>query len=842
MKKSFKKTLAFVLAFALCVGLCAVGGGAEGETVAKIGETTYDSLVTAFGAASDGDTITMIDDEMIDVVGYAITIPAGKNITLDLNGKTVTGNCTSGATSAVICNKGTLTINDSSSDQSGKLISNADPAWRYSEADPGGYASNLISNEGTLTVNSGTLYNGGDGSACYAIDNYSAGKVTINGGRVDAKKSSAIRMFYNNGGEVNVTGGVIGHYNSDDDCSYMGIQVQDGTNAKVNISGGTIDGEYAFYSTGKGNSSVSISGGDFPGYVMFGSTASNNVAISGGTIYYVLAYGSQTKFVSGGIYEYAPASTYIAEGYEVLPTANGRYIVIPEGAAVAKIGETKYATLSDAAAAATDGDTIVMLNDAVLAESYTELPAAGKSVTLDLAGKKITGGALDVYGTLTIVDSGTDGSITGAKHGIWVNEGAALNIESGTITNNGEGYPIIANPGTVSISGGTVRNSVGSGAVYVKNGSLTITDGTIVSTKDGTDAVCITGNTTATVSGGEITGYDWGISAWDTAFLTVTGGTIKTSDEEGYGITTNGNAGQNATIAISGGTITGTDLGIYAPSGDWTISGGTITGATGVYFKSQNLSISGGTVNGTGAKVDYDFNGNGGNPTGDALVIDSCNYPNGIDGVSVTGGTFISTNAKAVGSYTAQGGSAVTNFISGGKFSDEPALDEIVLGKMAQKGDDGMWTIVDANFTFTVTLEPQGDAAKGESDSIVDAEVGGTVYVDVKLKNTSDSAVRFSSAQLLLDLDSNLTATSIALNESIGGTISLEGNTSKAINYFAPETEGSTSYTLEGGEEITLGTLTLSVKASPVNTKKYGDIMSISIENPSNWTCILVTV
>lgn len=38
----------------------------------------------------------------------------------------------------------------------------------------------------------------------------------------------------------------------------------------------------------------------------------------------------------------------------------------------------------------------------------------------------------------------------------------------------------------------------------------------------------------------------------------------------------------------------------------------------------------------TGAKADYNFNGNGANPTGDALVIDNCSYPGGAPTASVT--------------------------------------------------------------------------------------------------------------------------------------------------------------------------------------------------------------
>ena len=208
---------------------------------AQIGETQYRTLkeaVEAVPANGTPTTITMINDESVYVTGYAITISNNQNVVLDLNGHHISGTNEQKTTSALIRNVGTLTIEDSSTTKTGEMSFNATQPWIYSEADPSGYASNLIRNEGTLLVNGGTLINNGSGSATYAIDNYTTGKVTVNDGTVDAAKTAAIRMFYINGGELNVAGGTIGHYNSESDQSYYGIQVMAGTNADVNITGG----------------------------------------------------------------------------------------------------------------------------------------------------------------------------------------------------------------------------------------------------------------------------------------------------------------------------------------------------------------------------------------------------------------------------------------------------------------------------------------------------------------------------------------------------------------------------------------------------------------------------
>ena len=298
--------------------------------VAQIGETKYESLVDAVAAVPAGGTettITMIDNEIINVVGYAVTIPSTKNVVLDLNGYQVVGTVDQEGTSALIRNLGTLTIKDSSDTNAdgtgtGKLMSGASTTWTWDGTDDytGSYASNLIRNEKDLIVESGNLYNMSTGSASYAIDNYGAGNVTINGGTVDAAKASAIRMFYVNGGSITVTDGIIGHYTSDDDYTYMGIQVMSGANVDVTVSGGTISGMYALYNGASGGN-TSLSGGTFDGYVGFAASVPN-ISITGGRYgEWVGTWGDQVKFISGGVFaDPIEDEAYIADGY--YPCAN----------------------------------------------------------------------------------------------------------------------------------------------------------------------------------------------------------------------------------------------------------------------------------------------------------------------------------------------------------------------------------------------------------------------------------------------------------------------------------------------------------------------------------------
>ena len=86
-----------------------------------------------------------------------------------------------------------------------------------------------------------------------------------------------------------------------------------------------------------------------------------------------------------------------------------------EGAEVAQIGETKYATLAEAIAAAQDGNTVTLLADINTPDTSYYID---KRLTIDLKGKTVTG-------------SGYDGvfSITGADAEVCIKNGAVVAVE-----------------------------------------------------------------------------------------------------------------------------------------------------------------------------------------------------------------------------------------------------------------------------------------------------------------------------------------------------------------------------------------------------------------------------
>lgn len=276
------------------------------NAVARIGDTYYTDLIEAFSAA-DGKTIVLLKDISFKDEGLEakknnwITVNEGTSVTLDLAGHVLYCKLDLNGTTAMINNKGTLTIDDSSESKTGLI--------EYKPGTPDasyGYASNTITNGGKLIISNGTIKNSASSAgACYAIDNNSSGSdatLNIKGGLIRGQ-STAVRMFCNsttNKNEMSVSGGIIkGNY------AALWIQLPGSSAQKklgtLNVTGGTLEGAYAFYDYSYGDvfdeMSYTISGGTFNGDVF--SYGCANFTISGGTINGdVSTYGTLT--VTGG--------------------------------------------------------------------------------------------------------------------------------------------------------------------------------------------------------------------------------------------------------------------------------------------------------------------------------------------------------------------------------------------------------------------------------------------------------------------------------------------------------------------------------------------------------------
>ncbi|MBE6585357.1 MAG: hypothetical protein E7645_02395, partial [Ruminococcaceae bacterium] len=158
------------------------------DYVAEIeGGKKYESLEEAFAAAENGDTITLLAD-----IALSEMIVNKVNVTLDLNGKTITGTDTTSKNFSLIDNRGTLTITGNGTIT---LTATTNSGWnRYSA---------VIANNpgGKLIIENGTLEHLGGTDMAYGIDNLTNGKGTyaetvINGGTIKSTYRG-IRQFLN---------------------------------------------------------------------------------------------------------------------------------------------------------------------------------------------------------------------------------------------------------------------------------------------------------------------------------------------------------------------------------------------------------------------------------------------------------------------------------------------------------------------------------------------------------------------------------------------------------------------------------------------------------------------
>ena len=361
----------------------------------------------------------------------------------------------------------------------------------------------------------------------------------------------------------------------------------------------------------------------------------------------------QAIFVSGGTFKGEnPAngdnshnpSTFLAAGYKA-EGADNIWTVSEDTSKTycAQVGNGKYETLAAAIEAAQNGDTVKLLAN----ETVDSTISVNKNLALDLNGKTLTG--------------------TNCR---------ALHITSGKLELTGSGT--VTSSTGINVSSSVIR--VGDSTGSSRTAELVI----------GKDVVIEAPASYGVGSFGNVT------TETLTIYGTVKSTTATNESYDGCAVTTLGtDTGTPATIIIKeDAKISAANTNaVYLPAGTLTVEGGTITGTTGIYFKSTNMTISGGTITGNGTKQDYKYYGNGGISTGEAVTIDSCNYPGGVDSVVISGGTFTSANADAVGSYNNKGGTKQTAFITGGTFSSNPTA-YVADGYVAMKNDNGTWTVI----------------------------------------------------------------------------------------------------------------------------------------------------
>ncbi len=213
--------------------------------VATVNGVRYETLTEAIAV---GGEIILLEDVVLE---GSLVIPAGKVVTLNLDGHTISQSKECVGSYSMIENKGTLVITGN-----GK-ISFADT----SAGDPTfGWGSYTIYNTGTLVVENGTIEHLGEQAFAThmicAIFQYS-GSTTINGGVISTPAYRSVRLWM---GEMVINGGEFD--------GQLWVQSVDST-SKLTINGGTFgpngrDGSSVFVDCGSNNTvEFKVTGGNF---------------------------------------------------------------------------------------------------------------------------------------------------------------------------------------------------------------------------------------------------------------------------------------------------------------------------------------------------------------------------------------------------------------------------------------------------------------------------------------------------------------------------------------------------------------------------------------------------
>ena len=584
-------------------------GSGGGGAVAQIDTTTYNTLSDAIKAAENGKTITLLRN-----TSGQVRIPADKDITLDLAGKTITH------TGTTVYNFGKLTICDSSEDKSGKIIST-------------GNVGVGVSHNSTTTIEYANI----EAPEGAVITGYATGAtITIEDGVFSASDNAVIAGNGNN---------------TDNDTVGKPVRVNPNT---INILGGTFTGNIkssgyiacGIYAPWK--DIITVSGGNFIVNNGIGIVArAGQVTVTGGSftcngtakgkvgdkkfdmeaaqsVYFDAsdpaypAYNSETDYIKllGGTFS-SDVTSYVAENYTCIQNNDKYTVKALNEVAVAKIGDILYPTLAKAIEAVPNNGesatTVTLIKDST--EDVT-IPA-NKKVALELNGKKLTNVSSNTItnnGTLTITGEGTVDNVTHAKAAIY-NKGT-VTLNGGTYDRSNEDgvdadnagtntYYTILNHGNMTVdSSVTVRNKGHHSSLFengyyshnskdgIDNPTLTITSGTY---EGGLNTIKNDDDATLIINGGTFTNYTQA-AFQNHGTATVTAGSFIANSK--YAID---NCGCDAThdpgkLEISGGTFNGT-LYIRSAYSNVTISdgyfngsisktGGTLT-ITGGYFTSD---------------------------------------------------------------------------------------------------------------------------------------------------------------------------------------------------------------------------------------------------------------
>lgn len=409
-----KKWLSILLVVAMIVTMIPITAFAEGDEVCCIGEKNYTSLQEAVSDAKTSDTIILLKDTPGNMM-----VPTGSDITLNLNGHTLSQSESTEPTPYAINNEGTLKITDSG-ETKGKIVNSLSAT------------TSCVRNNGNLTMEGVTVE-----STFVAVKNEPSAELTVNDCKFYSTFSGSGTGALLNWGEATVSNTVI-DAGSGTSAVYVNSE---GSQPHITLTNCDLAGKYALSSRndGKVGTTVEIEGGSISST---GTTAVNpsdsdmkisgNIKVNGNAVNSVLKYSETGTNVILDENASTKSNTTIPEGVtltipeDVTYTVGSSHALTANGtlenqgtlvsSAYNQTNKSYYSTLARAMDQSKGESTILLLTDVV--ENVTIKP--DKTITLDLNNHNLTGSSTEAgevaiknSGNLTIKDSGTDGMIRG---------------------------------------------------------------------------------------------------------------------------------------------------------------------------------------------------------------------------------------------------------------------------------------------------------------------------------------------------------------------------------------------------------------------------------------------
>lgn len=413
------------------------------------------------------------------VMTKAVTVNNGNSLTIDLNGHTLTAAANS---QAFRIQGGALTIEDSIGtgviQGSGTVTGNGGAIWMSSSDSNNALTLTGGTIRGFTATDGGGVYvdggsfemSGGTISACNATNAgggvyVSSGSFKMSGGSIEdctAHEGAGVKVYASNGktASFSMTGGEIQNCNTDGVSIYA---IGSGT-SEFTMTGGTIE-DNGGYGVWVDNGSAVMSGGSVKGSerydIYIGSRATltvNNTQV-GGT---VLNMGKITGQGSAEFTGTVENSGYAAAGITGCKIHRIEHRSPYKGTIEGSTWDEYVYLLGyswpTAKIPSGAGESISLKFPSYITpkmENTLEIPE-GVTVTVDLAGMPVSAdtGASDIkiinHGTLTLIDSGTDGTLS-----IPIENDGVLNANGGTVTGK------VTNRGTIQATGTPVTQFTG---------------------------------------------------------------------------------------------------------------------------------------------------------------------------------------------------------------------------------------------------------------------------------------------------------------------------------------------------------------------------------------------